>query len=156
MNNLFGSSREMAYRIVLLLANSEGSKFSSEKIMYLDFMCCYSADYNLPFENLYGPNEYRLGELAKRRQSLKDAIRWLVIRGMVNVTVEDEFKYFISKQGEVFSDTLTNNFAKQYENVARNAIEKYGAANEPELYQLIFPLSKREKNVLHKETSFTN
>lgn len=66
-NKLFNSPFEMSLRITLLLAAAPKEKFSVDRIMGLDFISCYAADFNMPYANLHGDNGYRYGEIVGRR-----------------------------------------------------------------------------------------
>lgn len=44
---LFNSTFEMELRILLLLAESKGSQYTVDRILALDFITCYSADFSL-------------------------------------------------------------------------------------------------------------
>lgn len=52
-NNLFNSSFEMQLHILILLSIAYGKAYSTDKIVGLDFISCYSANFSIPYGNLH-------------------------------------------------------------------------------------------------------
>jgi len=53
----------------------------------LDFISCYAENYQLPFINLHGKNDLMYGEIASRKMISQDAIKDLVVKGLVDAIV---------------------------------------------------------------------
>ena len=59
---LFNSPFEMGLRIILLLSASSRQPCTVDRIVGLDFITCYAADFDLPYPNLHGMNNYKYCE----------------------------------------------------------------------------------------------
>lgn len=124
-NKLFNSPFEMSLRITLLLAAAPKEKFSVDRIMGLDFISCYAADFNMPFANLHGDNGYRYGEIVGRRLLVQEAVKSLVIHGLIDVRVDSGYLFFISKVGQKYARSLETDYAKEYGTIAKAVVSKY-------------------------------
>lgn len=82
-NKLFNSPFEMSLRMMLLLAAAPKEKFTIDRIIGLDFISCYAADFGMPYANLHGDNGYRYGEIVGRRLLVQEAVKELVTQGLV-------------------------------------------------------------------------
>lgn len=122
---LFNSTFEMELRILLLLLESNGGQYTVDRIVALDFIICYSADFSIPYGNLHGENSYKFGEMSNRRMLTKDAVKQLVTRGFIAVTVEKGYYFSISEQGRVYAKKLKSAYAKEYKTIAKAVIKKY-------------------------------
>lgn len=124
-DKLFNSPFEMGLRIIILLAESPREKFSVDRIIGLDFISCYAADFGMPYANLHGDNGYRYGEIAGRRILVQEAVKKLVTQGLIDVTVDRGYMFSISKSGKKYAGSLNTDYAKEYRTVAKAAAVKY-------------------------------
>ena len=122
---LFNSTFEMELRILLLLSESSSSQYTVDRIVALDFITCYSADFSLPYGNLHGENSYKFGEMSNRRISTQEAIKQLVTKGFITVAVDKGYYFSISKQGQNYAKMLKSAYAKDYRTIAKAVIKKY-------------------------------
>ena len=122
---LFNSTFEMELRILLLLSESKGSQYTVDRIVALDFITCYSADFSLPYGNLHGVNNYKFGEMSNRRVLTQDAVKQLVTKGFITVAVDKGYYFSISDQGQEYARKLKSAYAKDYKTIAKAVIKKY-------------------------------
>lgn len=122
---LFNSTFEMELRILLLLSESKGSQYTVDRIVALDFITCYSADFSLPYGNLHGVNNYKFGEMSNRRVLTQDAVKQLVTKGFITVAVDKGYYFSISDQGQEYAKKLKSAYAKDYKTIAKAVIKKY-------------------------------
>ena len=122
---LFNSTFEMELRILLLLSESKGSQYTVDRIVALDFITCYSADFSLPYGNLHGVNNYKFGEMSNRRVQTQDAVKQLVTKGFITVAVDKGYYFSISDQGQEYAKKLKSAYVKDYKTIAKAVIKKY-------------------------------
>lgn len=124
-SRLFNTPFEMGLRIVLLLSVSPKETFSVDRIVGLDFITSYAADFDLPYGNLHGDNHMKYGEIVSRRLLVQEAVKDLVTRGLLNVTVDRGYLFCISDSGKKYSRSLKSEYAKTYKEIAKVVIKKY-------------------------------
>lgn len=124
-NNLFNSPFEMSLRMVLLLAAAPKEKFTIDRVIGLDFISCYAADFGMPYANLHGDSGYRYGEIVGRRLLVQEAVKELVTQGLVEVTVERGYLFSISISGEKYAKSLETDYANEYRTIVKAAITRY-------------------------------
>ena len=122
---LFNSTFEMELRILLLLSESSGSQYTVDRIVALDFITCYSADFSLPYGNLHGKNNYKFGEMSNRRILTQEAVKQLVTKGFIAVAVDKGYYFSISERGRNYAKKLKSAYAKDYKTIAKAVIKKY-------------------------------
>ena len=130
---LFNSIFEMELRILLLLAECKGSQYTVDRIVALDFITCYSADFSLPYGNLHGVNNYKFGEMSNRRVLTQDAVKQLVTKGFITVVVDKGYYFSISDQGQEYAKKLKSAYAKDYKTIAKAVIKKYGKDSDEDI-----------------------
>lgn len=124
-NKLFNSPFEMSLRMILLLAAAPKEKFTIDRIIGLDFISCYAADFGMPYANLHGDNGYRYGEIVGRRLLVQEAVKELVMQGLVEVTVDRGYSFSISGSGEKYAKSLETDYANEYRTIAKVSVAKY-------------------------------
>ena len=122
---LFNSIFEMELRILLLLLESKDEKYTVDRIVALDFIICYSADFSLPYGNLHGKNNYKFGEMSNRRMLTQEAVKHLVTKGFIEVAIDKGYYFSISEQGREYAKKLKSAYAKDYKTIAKVTIKKY-------------------------------
>ncbi|MDK2942241.1 MAG: hypothetical protein PWP56_1754 [Acetobacterium sp.] len=136
-NGLFNSLFEMELRTLLLLSVDVKNPYAIERIVALDFISCYAADFSLPHGNLHGENNYKYGEISNRRLLVQQAVKALVLKGLVNVVIGRGYLFSISEQGKMFIKKLENTYAKDYKTIAKAAVKKYRKDSDEEVLALI-------------------
>lgn len=136
-NNLFNSPFEMMLRVLLLLSQDKENYYSVDRIVLLDFISCYAADFQLPYSNLHGTNNYKFGEIASRRQLVQEAVKLLVTRGLIDVKVEKGYWFSISDLGFNYANKLESSYATEYREIFRSAIKKYRKESDENILNLV-------------------
>lgn len=124
-SRLFNTPFEMGLRMVLLLSVSPQNTFSVDRIVGLDFITSYAADFDLPYANLHGDNHMKYGEIVSRRLLVQEAVKDLVTRGLLNVSIDRGYLFSISENGKKYSRSLKSEYAKTYKEIAKTVIKKY-------------------------------
>ena len=136
-NRLFNSILEMELRLLLLLEAEKHKAMSLERLICLDFISCYAENYQLSYINLHGENELMYGEIASRKMLSQDAIRDLVVKGLVEVSVDNGYIYKINKAGRKYINSMQSEYAKQYREIAVEALSLFKKYSDEELYNMI-------------------
>ena len=136
MINIFNSIFENSLRIILLLSNSP-YEIRQERIVYLDFITCYSHDFGFS-ENINGNNSLKKAEITLRRSKLKKALHELVIDGFVRPIDKEEGNFFeITSDGKNFAEQLSSSYANKYRKISKSVIERFSNKTEKNLLDLI-------------------
>lgn len=137
MNKLFNSQFEMQLRIMLLLSADENRIMSLERIVTLDFITIYGAEFHVSDHNLNGDSLYKFSEIASRRRVMQEAIRKSVLDGFLEVEVTNGFQYKISGIGKQYIDSLESKYAVDYREAMTVALGMYYEKNDQELMKII-------------------
>lgn len=140
---LFNSPFEMELRTLLLLSADSKSVYSIDRIVSLDFIACYAADFNLPYGNLHGQNNYKYGEISNRRLLVQTAIKTLVTKGLVSVLIDKGYLFSISEQGQKYIKKLKDSYAVEYKTIAKAAVKKYRKDSDEDILASIQSFSLR-------------
>lgn len=124
-SRLFNTPFEMGLRMILLLSASPKDSFSVDRIVGLDFITSYAADFGLPYGNLHGDNHMKYGEIVSRRLLVQEAVKDLVTRGLLNVAVDRGYLFSISESGKKYARSLKSEYAKTYKEIAKKVVKKY-------------------------------
>ncbi|MDO4650583.1 MAG: hypothetical protein Q4B26_18265, partial [Eubacteriales bacterium] len=85
---IFNSIFEIRLRILLLLSQTKRALYKDE-IVNMDFITVYSADFGIGEENLHGENSFKYGEFASRHELVWEALKELVVDGLITVVTKD-------------------------------------------------------------------
>lgn len=137
MINIFNSTFENSLRVILLLSNCT-MEIRQERIVYLDFITCYSHDFGFS-ENINGNNSSKKAEITLRRAKIKKALHELVVEGFVKPIDKDEGHFFeITIVGKQFSEQLSSNYAIKYRKISKSVITQFSDKTDKDLLDLIF------------------
>ena len=136
-NTIFNSSFEIGLRVLLLLSAAKKKAFSAERIVALDFITCYASNFQMPFLNLQGDNQYMYSELASRRERVREAVRQLVLEGLLDIGFSDGYVFSISAAGSKFIRKLKSEYAVQYKTIAAEAIRNFKGKSDLELDRML-------------------
>ena len=137
MNSVLDTSFEMSLRILLLLADSPKA-MTVDMLALADTLSVYGGIFGLTAENLHGESAYVLDEFDTRRELSKDALKSLVLRGLLMVDKSEEgFCYRITADGKHFINGNTSEYANEYRLAAHSAIEFIQGKTERELFRLM-------------------
>lgn len=141
MNKLFNSVFENSLRILLLLAEFDCGQ-SLDKIYATDFMVSYGATFGVSESDLNGDNQYKFSEFASRREIVRQALKQLVLDGLVrpdNSTVG--ILYSITDAGREYSNILGSEYAEEYRSTAKKVVEIVSSVSERTIIDKINKMS---------------
>lgn len=146
---VFNTTFEISMRLLLMLSLVNKRGLTLDSLATADFIANYSKEFGLADSNLHGDNEFSFSEFSIRRSLAQDAIKQLVLEGMIKVSYSRTgFSYSISERGQAFCNTLTSDYAKEYRLYAKEAIAYMNLKKEKELLNLI---SREASKSLRKE-----
>lgn len=123
MIDVFNTEFELFLRILLILNSPGVKKISADRIVAVDFITVYGRDFGVSDHNLHGDNDFRFSEFTCRRDLVKNAIKSLVINGLIKVTcLKSGFYYFISDSGKNYCLKLNNAYADEYSSIVENTL----------------------------------
>ncbi len=133
---IFNSIFEIRLRILLLLSQTKRALYKDE-IVNMDFITVYSADFGIGEENLHGDNSFKYGEFASRHELVWEALKELVVDGLITVVTKDGFCYKISAEGKKYINSLESVYSVQYRKTAREVYKKYSDLSAKEISEEI-------------------
>lgn len=123
----------MELRILLLLNTGRKKSYTIERIVSLDFIICYAACFQFPYENLHGDNNYMYGEMSNRRFLVTEAVKELVTEGLINVNACEGYQFNISEIGKKYTKKLRSTYAIQYQLIAVEVIKTFSKLSDEQL-----------------------
>lgn len=135
--SIFNSTFELELRILLLMSAAKKKAFSVERIVSLDFIVCYAGYFQLPYLNPQGDNEYMFSELAGRRERIQEAVKSLVIQGLLEVGLDNGYVFSITETGSKYIRKLKSEYAVQYKTIAVDAIKRFKDYSDLQLDRMI-------------------
>ena len=125
-------------RIMLMLSQTVGSDMSLDRIVAYDFISLYSAYFDLSDTNLHGDNEFGFSELSARRDVVQDALKGLVLDGLVKVRrCRSGFCYETTEAGVAFTKGQITDYANSYRSLVRKVHKCYSEMAEIEIMTII-------------------
>lgn len=137
MESIFNSNFEMELRILLLMSAARKKAFSVERIISLDFIVCYAGHFQLPYLNPQGDNHYMFSELASRRERIREAVKSLVVQGLLDVRLDNGYVFSITDAGNKYIRKLKSEYAMQYKTIAADAIKRFKGYSDLQLDHMI-------------------
>ena len=135
--SVFNSTFEMELRVLLLMSVAKKKAYSIERIVSLDFIVCYAGYFQLPYLNPQGDNQYMFSELASRRERLQEAVKGLVVQGLLNVEMDNGYAFSITDAGSKYIRKLKSEYALQYKAIAADAIKRFKDYSDLQLDHMI-------------------
>lgn len=135
--SIFNSIFEMELRVLLLLSAAKKKAFSVERIVSLDFIVCYAGNFQLPYLNPQGDNQYMFSELASRRERIQEAVKSLVVQGLLDVGLDNGYVFSITDTGNRYIKKLKSEYAVQYKTIAADAIKRFKDYSDLQLDRMI-------------------
>jgi len=143
MDRLFNSTFENSLRLLILLDEYDLPK-TLDMLYVVDFMSLYSATFGITDQNLNGDNEYKFSVFASHRESVKEALKELVLNGTAHaVSYNNGLSYIITPEGEDFCTSLDSDYAKEYRKNAKAVIKVAGNRSERTLISAVYKLSAK-------------
>lgn len=138
MSSIFNTPFEVSLRILLTLESAPRQWWTADRIAAFDFITAYSGDFGIANANLHGENNYKYSEFALRRETVKEALKSLVAKNLVDVQAStDGFVYALSKAGGDFSSTIESSYANNYRELAVAVKIHYGEKTDRSLLAAI-------------------
>ncbi len=136
-DTVFNSTFELELRILLLLLAAKKKAFSIERIVSMDFIVCYAGSFQFPYLNPQGENQMMFSELASRRERTQEAVKSLVVQGLLDVELENGYIFSISDAGSKYIKKLKSEYAVQYKTIAAEAIKRFKDYSDLQLERMI-------------------
>ncbi len=134
MTKVFNTEFETSLKILLLLAAVETECITIERIVCYDFISTYGRSFSVYDIDINGENSYRYEEIGARRIRAVQAIKSLVLDGLIVVEkASDGFKYLIHPAGKSIAASLTSEYSKCYTEAVKKTHSKYHAVTDMEL-----------------------
>ena len=127
----------MELRIISLLSTEIDKAYKLEKILALDFISCYAGKFGFPYQNLHGNGQYMFGEISNRRTIMQEAIKNLVVQGLIIPVVNRGYFYKITDVGKKYITSFESAYAKEYVAIASTVVKSYSMVNDSELMGII-------------------
>ena len=136
-NRLFNTPFEISLHVVLLL-DVVNAAITHDRITPYDFIAVYCEDFGIADRSLNGENGFAFSELSARRNLTKDAIKDLVVDGLV-VAVDGEggILYSISENGRKMSEGFQSEYASRYKELIQLVVERYKDSSDVQLLNAI-------------------
>lgn len=135
--SVFNSTFEMELRILLLMSAAKKKAFSIDRIVSLDFIVCYAGYFQLPYLNPQGDNQYMFSELASRHKRIQEAVKVLVVQGLLDVGLENGYVFSITDTGSKYIKKLQSEYAVQYKTIATDVIKRFKDYSDLQLERMI-------------------
>ena len=135
--SIINSIFEIELRILLLISAAKKQAFSVDRIVSMDFIVCYAGYFQLPYLNPQGDNQYMFSELASRRERIQEAVKSLVIQGLLDVGMENGYVFSITDTGSKYIRKLKSEYAVQYKTIAADAIKRFKDYSDLQLERMI-------------------
>lgn len=141
MKPLFNSSLEVSMRILLLLSSAK-RRYSTERIVAMDFIATYGKEFGISKFNLHGNNEFKFSEYAFKRKIVTVSLKELVLKGHINFHCMNEgFLYSVSPTGKALCESLNDEYADLYLSAMNDAVEKFSTYSDGQLAKFIAQLA---------------
>lgn len=148
MTRLFNTTFELSLRAMLLLTVLDRKDMTLDRIVACDFIAIYGSYFGLTESNLHGENDYSFSEFTSRRELLHEALKSLVLDGLVRATHKRiGFCYEITEDGRSFCSKQGTEYANAYRTMVSNTNQVFGHHTEVALLEII---SKKAKEALRR------
>lgn len=129
---IFNTNLESSLRLAILL-DVAAAPMDIDDICASDFVATYCGYFSKGLISVNGDNRFMFSEYSARRETSEQALKSLVMRGLVSPVVYDQgYAYYITEDGSHFVSELNSDYATEYRNGAEFAIEyveEYGVDN---------------------------
>lgn len=124
--------------MLLLLEVSRGNGMTSDMLAAIDFITVYGHDFDITDENLHGNGTYRFGEFSLRRELVREALKPLVMDGIISVQPQrNGFAYSLSSSGIDYCSAFESDYAEDYRTSAEMVINHLRGKSEREVTAMI-------------------
>ena len=143
MNNMIGGEFELSLRYGLILYATDAEWMSKDRICAIDYISTYAKDFHFDDTNLNGYGEYRQGEYLSRQSLSDEAIRIMVLQGILDINeTENGFMYRLNEVGKAFCQKLSGSYAENFLQNAVTVCDETDHLSDKELQKLIYDTLK--------------
>jgi hypothetical protein len=136
-DRIFNTPFEMSLHVVLLLAVIH-EKATLDRIAEYDFITVRAGEFGLDDRSLNGDSIFAFGELAAKRELVREALKGLVMDGVVDVTDGNEgITYSLTDSGRGLDEGLVSEYASRYRTVMKKVNRRYRNKSDVELAGII-------------------
>lgn len=138
MSNVYNTPFELSLRTLLVLEAASETPKTLDEIVSLDFVAAYGKHFGIAEQNLHGNNELMFSEITMRRELMDDAVRHLVLKGLVTVgSSEDGFTYCINTRGNNYCKSFRSSYSDEYRRAVTHAHDLFLGKSGREISKLI-------------------
>lgn len=122
---LFNNKIEMGLRILILLENQYPKSLDVEMINYFDYFILHSKDIG-GNESIHPDIPNRVGELSIKRELIRDSLKLLMSKGLVEVIYDDRgIEYIATEMASPLLDNLQSDYTMRLLNIIKWVCEKF-------------------------------
>lgn len=138
MKKVFNTPFELSLRALFILNKLNQSHISIERLVALDFLIVYGKDFGISEYNLHGDNDYKYSEYSSKRTLMKDAIKCLGKRNLIDAICTNRGFYFmINDFGRNYCSALNNIYKEEYSYILQSVLNKTKNYTDRELINKI-------------------
>ena len=153
MNSVFNTTFEISLRTLIMLEIADEQPETADMIAAADFITLYGRDFGISQINLHGDSSYKFSEFAQCRELVNMAVKLLVKKGLINVSLtKNGFSYSINQRGQSYCTRLKSDYADTYRCLAIQTRKYIADRSEARVFtlinrQAISSLQRRKANV---------
>jgi hypothetical protein len=122
----FNTPIESGLRSLVTLTEAFPVRYDLQRLLFFDYLLVHSADAGGP-ESLHPGTPYRSGEVLVRRGIVKDGLKFLVNRGLVEQKFDDQgITYQATEYATPFLDCLQARYTQRLKERAKWLIATFG------------------------------
>ena len=127
----------MSLHVVLLLGVIH-ERATLDRIAEYVFITVRAGEFGLDDGSLNGDSIFAFGELAAKRELVREALKGLVVDGVVDVTDGNEgITYSLTDSGRGLDEGLVSEYASRYRTVMKKVNRRYRNKSDVELAGII-------------------
>ena len=136
-DRIFNTPFEMSLHVVLLLWVIH-ERATLDRIAEYVFITVRAGEFGLDDGSLNGDSIFAFGELAAKRELVREALKGLVVDGVVDVTDGNEgITYSLTDSGRGLDEGLVSEYASRYRTVMKKVNRRYRNKSDVELAGII-------------------
>ena len=136
-DRIFNTPFEMSLHVVLLLGVIH-ERATLDRITEYDFITVRAGEFGLDDGSLNGDSIFAFGELAAKRELVREALKGLVMDGVVDANDGKEgIIYSLTDSGRALDEGLVSDYASRYRTVMKKVNRRYRNKSDVELAGII-------------------
>ena len=134
---IFNTPFDIGLRSLFILRESKGS-FDLQSLVYLDYFLVHSGDIQGGPKSLHPDAQFRAGEILIKRKLMKDGLKIMHLKQLVDVKPEKEGIYYMrNKLTNPFLNHCSSAYARELQKRAKWVHKKFGRYNEVQLKRYV-------------------